>query len=169
MEIWKSGTAWYQAAWYQAAAWLIRRLPDQNQAAAWLIRRLPDQNQAAAWLIRTPVCEKSTLKSVGVIALKLDGVGPVDKSPSQDQLNHFEQIKINELKIADIWHLTPDTWKLICEMWHLTCDTWHVTHGGGWTISQKFTLLPLQVWDWQCMEDSGHTGLPNQRINELMY
>ena len=24
MEIWKSGTAWYQAVWYQAAAWSIR-------------------------------------------------------------------------------------------------------------------------------------------------
>ena len=48
MEIWKSGTAWYQAA-----SWSIRHLPDQNQAATWLIRRLPDQNQAAAWSIRT--------------------------------------------------------------------------------------------------------------------
>ena len=49
----------------------------------------------------------------------------------------------------------------------MTHDTGHVTHGEGWTFSQKFSSLPLTVWDGQCLKNSERKDdRPYQWINE---
>ena len=71
---------------------------------------------------------------------KLDGVGPVDNSPSTDKLHHF-------------------VWKKKCDMWHVTRDKWHMTcdrFGGGWTFSQNFSSLALtncDLWYYEDLEE----------------
>ena len=84
---------------------------------------------------------------------KLDGVGPVDNTPSTNKLHHFVQKKLVKIKInnnnnnnkkivtCDVWHVTCDMWHMTRDMWHVTHDTWHMTYLGGWTFSQKAKIL----------------------------
>ena len=84
-------------------------------------------------------CSDSKCKKVvSLIALKLDGVGPVDNRPSTDELHNFVKKKVT----CDMWHVT-------CDTWHVTCDTWHMTLDlfGGVNILSKFQLLPFVIYD----------------------
>ena len=58
---------------------------------------------------------------------KLEGVGPVDKRPSSDQLHHFEEEKKRRTNCNNRY-VTRD-------MWHVTCDTWW-----GVNILSKFHI-----------------------------
>ena len=55
-------------------------------------------------------------------ATKLDGVGPVDNTPSPDKLQHF-------VKKKKMWHLTRATWPMAHDTWLMTCDMWHMAVG----------------------------------------
>ena len=48
-----------------------------------------------------------------MFSTKLDGVGPVDNTPSTDKLHHFVKKKKN----CDMWYVTCDTWYVTCDMW----------------------------------------------------
>ena len=43
---------------------------------------------------------------------KLDGIGPVDKGPSTNDLHHFVNKKKRSRKNYT-WHLTPDMWQVV--------------------------------------------------------
>ena len=60
--------------------------------------------------------------TLGHLLNKLDGVGPIDNTPSTNKLHHFVQKKKN----CDMGHVTRD-------MWHVTRYTWHMTRDMfGW-------------------------------------
>ena len=91
------------------------------------------------------------------LSLKLDGVGLVDNRPSTNKLHHFVPPK----------KMARDTWQVTHDMWHVTRDTWHVTCDifGGWTFSQHFSSLALNVCDLWYLEEKA--DLMNQLMPRL--
>ena len=70
---------------------------------------------------------------------ELDGVGPVENRPSNDQLHRFVQKTQQKKK-----HFTPDTWRLTPDTWHVTRDMLHMV-GGENTLKMSAPQL-LGLW-----------------------